>query len=163
MSSIFQRRSIRKYQDRPVEPEKIETLLRAAMAAPSAQNQQPWEYYVIADPLLKQKLSMVSQYATPANDAPVVFVACYRTDGKAGVYAPIDMAASVENILLRAVEVGLGTCWIGVAPREERMKKVAEILALPDALKPFATIACGYPAEQREPVDRYDPTRVHYL
>lgn len=80
MNSIFHRVSIRKFQDKPVEPEKIETLLRAAMAAPSARNQQPWEFYVVTNKDLIQKLSTVSPYAGCAKDAPVLIVSAYRED-----------------------------------------------------------------------------------
>lgn len=162
MSSIFQRVSIRKYLDQPVEAEKIESMLRAAMAAPSAQNQQPWEYYVVQDKELIEKLSRVGQYTGCAKEASVVFVPCYRKDTIRPMYQQIDMSASVQNLLLRAVELNLGAVWMGIAPIEDRMRAVAEILDLPDTLLPFALIPCGYPAEARPQQDRYDESRVHY-
>lgn len=162
MSIIFERVSIRKYLVTPVEPEKIESLLRAAMAAPSAQNQQPWEYYVVKDRELLQKLSTVSEYAGFVKNAAVAFVACYRKDTIRPLFQHIDMAASVQNLLLRATELDLGAVWIGVAPREERMEAVETILEIPDHLHAFAIISCGYPVEKRQPQDRYDATRVHY-
>ena len=76
MNSIFHRISVRKYQDKPVEEEKMEMILKAAMAAPSARNQQPWEFYVVTDKAVIKELSMASPYATCAKDAPVVFVPC---------------------------------------------------------------------------------------
>ena len=81
MNSIFHRVSIRKYQDKEVDQEKIEKLLRAAMAAPSAHNQQPWEYYVVSDKNIIEQLSQASPYTKCAKDAPVVFVPCYRSEG----------------------------------------------------------------------------------
>lgn len=80
MNSIFKRVSIRKYQDKPVEQEKIERMLRAAMAAPSACNQQPWEFYVATDKEVIGKLADSSPFAGCAKNAPVVFVPCYRKE-----------------------------------------------------------------------------------
>ena len=108
MNAIFHRVSIRKYLDKPVEEEKIVKMLRAAMAAPSATNQQPWEYYVVTNKEKRLELSTVSPYSSYTKDAPVVFVACYR-DGsmlKAPDYVQIDLSASVENLLLEADALG---------------------------------------------------------
>lgn len=163
MSGIFHRVSIRKYQARPVEKEKIEWMLRAAMAAPSACNQQPWEYYVVTDRQKIKELAESTPYSRCAGNAPLVFVPCYRKTGKAPDYFQIDMSASVENLLLEADELGLGAVWRGIAPLEERMEKVREILSVPDTLDVFALIACGYPAEERKQEDRYEEARVHYI
>ena len=163
MNSIFHRTSIRKYQNREVEREKIVRMLRAAMAAPSACNQQPWEYYVVTNRQMIEQLSQSSPYAGCAKAAPVVFVACYRVECIVPDYAQIDLSASVENLLLEADAEGLGAVWMGVAPREERMEAVAELLGLPKQLKVFAMIACGYPAEAKEQQDRYEESRVHYV
>ena len=163
MNSIFHRVSIRKYEQQPVEQEKIEKLLRAAMAAPSACNQQPWEYYVVTNQSVIQKLAQATPYTGAAAGAPVVFVPCSRTEGIAPPYFDIDLSASVENLLLEADELGLGCCWMGIAPLADRMALVAEILQLPDRLKPFALVPCGYPAEERPQQDRYDESRVHYI
>lgn len=162
-NSIFHRVSIRKYQDKDVEQEKIEKLLRAAMAAPSACNQQPWEYYVVVDKQIIELLSQASPYAKCAKDAPVVFVPCYRSEGVAPSYFQIDMSASVENLLLEADFLGLGAVWMGIAPDEGRMKAVGDILKLPEDLSAFALVPCGYPAEERMQQDRYEESRVHYI
>ena len=100
MNSIFHRISVRKYQNRDVEQEKIELMLKAAMAAPSACNQQPWEFYVVKDKAVIGRLSEASPYAKCAKDAPVVFVPCFRSKGIAPEYFNIDMSAAVENLLL---------------------------------------------------------------
>lgn len=163
MSGIFHRVSIRKYQPRPVEGEKIKLMLRAAMAAPSACNQQPWEYYVVTDREKIKELSGASPYTGCAKDAPVVFVPCYRKKLIAPAYADIDMSASVENLLLEADELGLGAVWMGIAPLSDRMEVVREILNIPEHLSAFALVPCGYPAEERPQKDRYEETRVHYI
>ena len=120
MDAIFHRTSIRKYQEIPVEPEKIETLLRAAMAAPSACNQQPWEFYVVRNKEKIKELSEASPYAGCAKGAPVVFVPCYRKNCQVPMYAEIDLSAAVENLLLEADSLGLGAVWMGIAPQKDR-------------------------------------------
>ena len=162
MSGIFHRVSIRKYEKKAVEQEKIELLLRAAMAAPSACNQQPWEFYVVTDPVKIQELSGTSPYAKCAAGAPLVVVPCYRKEGIAPDYFEIDLSAAVENLLLEADELGLGAVWMGIAPAPERMEAVRKVLDIPENLSAFALVPCGYPAETRGQVDRYDESRVHY-
>lgn len=109
MNAIFQRISVRKYQNRPVEPEKIDKILRAAMAAPSAGNQQPWEFYVVRNPATIQELSQCSPYAGCAANAPVVLVPCLKKEGlRFPILGEIDLAIASENILLEITELGLG-------------------------------------------------------
>lgn len=163
MDSIFHRASIRQYKDTEVEKEKVEQLLRAAMAAPSACNQQPWEYYVVTKKEKLEELSESSPYAGCTKNAPLAFVACSRKDCIAPEYAPIDLSASVENLLLEADAQGLGAVWLGIAPVPERMERVAEILKLPDTLTAFAIIPCGYPGEEKMQQGRYQTERVHYI
>lgn len=163
MNSIFHRVSIRKYQEKKIEQEKVEQMLRAAMAAPSACNQQPWEFYVVTDKNVIEKLSKTSPYAGCAKDAPLVFVPCYRKDGIAPDYFEIDLSAAVENLLLQADALSLGAVWMGIAPDAGRMNAVREVLDIPQTLEPFALVPCGYPAEERPQENRYDESRVHYI
>lgn len=163
MNSIFHRTSVRQYEDRAVEQEKTELMLRAAMAAPSAMNQQPWEYYAVTDKEIIGKLSESTPYTGCAKEAPLVFVAAYRRECLRPMYAHIDMSASVENLLLEADELGLGAVWMGIAPLEDRMETVKRIVDMPDELEAFALIACGYPLKEQVQQDRYDETRVHYI
>ena len=157
MNEIFHRTSIRKYLSKPVEDEKIKKLLQAAMAAPSAGNQQPWEFYVVKDKATLEKLSKTSPYATCCASAPVAFVACYRIHCTMPEYAQIDMSASVENLLLETDSLGLGAVWLGIAPLKERMEAVRTVLNIPENLDAFAIIPCGYP-ETIHPQQR-----VHYV
>lgn len=163
MDSIFHRVSIRKYMDQKVEEEKITQMLKAAMAAPSACNQQPWEFYVVTDPGKINELSQASPYTGCAKGAPLVFVPCYREVGMAPGYYHIDMSAAVENLLLEADHLGLGAVWMGIAPVEERMEKVREILEIPEELFAFAIVPCGYPAEERPQQERFDEKRIHWV
>lgn len=163
MNEIFHRTSIRKYQDKPVELDKIELILKAAMAAPSAKNQQPWEFYVITNKEKLVELSGTSPYAGFVKNAPLAFVACYRTHCDVPQYAQIDMSASVENMLLEADSLGLGAVWIGIAPIEERMEAVRKVLDIPDSLQAFAIISCGYPEKVENQKDRFEKERIHYI
>ena len=163
MNNIFSRVSIRKYQDRPVEKEKTLAMLRAAMQAPSAANQQPWEFYVVTNKEKLDALSKVHAYAGMTKDAPVAIVAVYRKECRLPDYAQIDLSAAMENLWLEADAQGLGGVWIGIAPWEERMKPVEEILNIPDTLRAFAIFPYGYPAEERKQQDRFDGKRIHYV
>ena len=164
MNEIFKRISIRKYEDRAVEPEKITQILKAAMAAPSAGNQQPWEFYVVQDKETIRRLSECSPYAGCAAGAPVVIVPCLRTKGLMfPEIGEIDLSITTENILLEITSLGLGGVWLAVMPIEERMKKADEILGIGEKLHAFALVPVGYPAEDRPQQDRFDESRIHYI
>ena len=164
MDEIFERVSIRKYLDKTVEKEKIEKILRAAMAAPSAGNQQPWEFYVVTDKEKIKALSECSPYSGCAANAPVVLVPCYRTEGLMfPEFDTIDLSIATENAWLEITSLGLGGVWLAVAPIEDRVEKVKAVLDIPDSLVPFALLPFGYPAEDRSQQDRYDEARVHYV
>ena len=164
MDGLFHRVSIRKYQNRPVEPEKINQILRAAMQAPSARNQQPWEFYVVTNREKIEALSGTAPYSGCAAGAPVVIVSVYRENGiTLPEMAQIDMAIAQENLWLETDALGLGGVWIGIAPFQERMDAVDRVLHLPEGLTPFALFPLGYPAEERTQQDRYDESRIHYI
>ena len=163
MKEIYTRVSIRKYQPEPVEPEKITAILRAAMAAPSAGNQQPWEFYVVTNPELIEKLSTVSPYSGCAKNAPVVIVSAYREKLWAPMYAQIDMSIAMEHLWLACEEQGLGGVWMGIAPQEERMQAVEQLVGIPEGLRAFAIFPLGYPAEERQQQNRVDESRIHYI
>ena len=163
MNAIFQRASVRSFDGRKVETEKIELLMKAAMAAPSACNQQPWEFVVVTDPVILKELSACSPYSGCIGQAPLGIAVCMRTEGlRALDYTQIDASAAAENILLEAVELGLGAVWLGIAPGPERMGAVRQAIHAPKTIQPFCLIACGYPNQPVAPADRYDPSRVHY-
>ena len=163
MNHLYTRVSIRKYQDRPVEKEKTEAMLRAAMQAPSAANQQPWEFYVVTNKEKLKALSGVSPYAGMTKNAPAAIVSVYRKDCAIPAYAQIDLSIAMENLWLETDAQGLGGVWLGIAPQEERMKAVEEILDLPDTVRAFAIFPYGYLAEERKQQDRFDPERIHYV
>lgn len=163
MDAIFHRTSIRKYRQQEVEEAKVEKLLRAAMAAPSAKNQQPWEFYVVTEAEKRKELGACSPYAGPAAAAPLVIAVCTRKNCAVPDYAQIDASAAVENILLEADSLGLGAVWLGIAPNPGRQRCVEGILGMPEELEAFALIACGYPEKVNPQQDRYDGARVHFV
>lgn len=164
MKEIFNRRSIRKFKDRPVESEKIERILRAAMQAPSAANQQPWEFIVVEDKDNLNALSMTTPYSKPVADSGVTIVLLADSNSfKVPTGWQQDMGAASENILLEATHLGLGSVWIGISTSEEASESLRKLYNLPDHIKPFSMIAIGYPdGQNNEFVDRYNESKVHF-
>lgn len=164
MNSIYHRVSIRKFKDQPVEEEKIKEILRAGMQAPSAGNQQPWEFYVVTNKEVIEKLSECSPFAKCAAKAPVVIVPVYK---KEGVHFPSmvleDMSIAQENMWLMTDSLGLGGVWLGIAPEEDRMAHVRKVLNLPDNVAAFSLFPLGYPDESRKQQDRFDESRIHII
>ncbi|AIO19620.1 FMN reductase [Candidatus Izimaplasma bacterium HR1] len=161
MSLVMQRKSCRKYTEEPVSDEDIKKLLTSAMQAPSAHNQQPWEFVVVRDRETLDKLSKVSTGAWMLAQAPLCISVVMRDTEFDVDMRQQDMGASVQNILLEAVNLGLGACWIGAYPIEERMIQLNEILNLKD-LTPFANISIGHPTKTEEVKVRFDESRIHY-
>ena len=164
MDIIFNRRSVRKYTEQKIEAEKVDRMLRAAMQAPSATNQQPWEFLVIDDKETIVKLAEFSPYAKMLPGAPLAMVILEKQGMRAPLFTEQDLGAAVQNLMLQAVEDGLGSVWMGVGRGTERETFLTEMFNLPDTVKPFAVLAIGYPADENANkfVDRYDETRVHY-
>ena len=163
MDSIYHRTSVRTYQNKPVEREKIEAILRAAMQAPSAGDQQPWEFYVVTNRDKLLALSQAHRYAGMVKDAPVAIVAAYRTACWMPAFAQIDLSSAMENLWLETDSQGLGGVWLGIAPLEDRMATVEAILELPDTLRAFAIFPLGYPVQVRPQRDRFDPARIYWM
>ncbi len=152
--AIRNRRSIRAYTGENVSEEEIDRLIDAARWAPSAGNIQPWEFIVVRDKETKRRLSIAAQDQTFIEEAPVVIIVCanqmrsargYGSRGTA-LYCLQDTAAAVQNLLLAAYALGLGTCWIG-AFREEEVKKVLNVVG---GVRPVAIITVGHAAEEPE-------------
>lgn len=164
MREIYTRRSIRKYENKPLTDEQINELLRAAMYAPSAGNEQPWHFVVIKDRAILDEIPKFHDYTQMLHEAPVAIVPCCDTSNLKydGVFWIQDMSAAIQNILLQARSMGLGSCWCGVYPRDMFVEKLSELLRLPKHVIPVAVIAVGYPAEEREVRERFKPERVHY-
>ena len=164
MKEIFSRRSIRKFTDEPVSDLHLEKLLRAAMNAPSAGNEQPWEFVVMRDRDSMLKILEFHPYATPLKTAACAVVLCGNTQRQrfSADFWVQDCSAATQNLLLEAEYLGLGAVWMGVYPGANRVEGVQKLLSLPETVIPLCVIALGHPAEHPEPADRYLPERVHF-
>jgi len=163
MEAIHTRRSIRKFTDRPIEKEDLETILRAAMIAPSAGNARPWEFLVLTDREVLDAIPEVSPYAAMCRTAQAGILVCADLDHeKFPGYWVIDCAAAIENMLLAARGLGIGTCWTGIHPMEDRIKAFSDRFKLPPRVRPHSLIALGWPDGEFKRLDRYQPERVHY-
>lgn len=160
--AIHTRRSIRQFTDAPVTNEQVEKVLRAAMAAPSAGNQQSWRFIVVRDAATRTRLAEATPYSSPAGRAQLVIVVLGDTrENKHPGYWVQDCSAATENLLLAAHGIGLGAVWMAVHPVEERVSNVADIVGPPEGVVPMCMIAIGGPAAPGPEVDRFKPEFVH--
>jgi nitroreductase len=162
MEALLTRRSIRRYARDPIPDALVRVLLEAAMSAPSAGNQQPWQFVLLTEARLRQEIPRFHPYAEMLRDAPLAVLVCgdLRLETFTGYWVQ-DCAAATENLLLAAHAQGLGAVWVGVYPKEDRVRRLRELLGLPDAVVPFALVPLGYPAERPPQSQRFNPSRVH--
>jgi nitroreductase len=163
MKAILSRRSIRRFLSRPVPEELMVELLEAAMCAPSAANEQPWQFVVIDQRRLLDEIPKFHPYAAMVAEAPVAILVCgdMERDLRKGYWVQ-DCSAAVENILIAVVEKGLGAVWVGIYPRDDRVRAMRALLDIPESIVPFALIPLGFPAEEKPPAQRFDAGRIHY-
>lgn len=161
---IFTRRSVRHFTNQKVEEEKVDRLLRAAMQAPSAMNQQPWEFIVMQDKARLEELAALSPVIEPLSRAPMAIVLLADENRlKISDAWEQDLGAATQNILLEAATIGLGAVWIGVATSKEKTKNVRTFFDLPDHIKAFSMVAFGYPEKETNRfIDRFDASRIRY-
>lgn len=165
MNTIFKRRSIRKFKNKPIDREILERIVKAGMQAPSAHNRQPWEFLVITDDATKLAVGKMTPYSGMAAHAGAVIITLMNKktgDFENNLFIQQDMAACTENILLQIAEEGLGGCWIGTYPNENNVKNVKEYFKLPEYIEPFSIVVLGYSFDENEFVDKYDPEKVHW-
>lgn len=164
MNAIFNRVSVRQFEDRAVEPDKIDLLIKAGFAAPSALNERPWEFYVVTGKEKLIELSKTSQYAKPVANAPAAIVVCYNTSNLKNLdFVDINCAVAAENIWLEMEELGLGGVFMAVRPFQDRIDAVSKVLNLPEEVVPFNIMPFGYPKNKRPAKSRYNAERVHYV
>ena len=165
IENIMTRTSIRQFKAQPVEQDKVDILLKAAMAAPSALNLQPWHFIVIND---KETIALLSG-KRPTN-APLMIAVCGDTDKtmlpdgstKLPDFWVEDVSAATENLLLAAHALGLGAVWTGVYPAMDRTAEVANVLNCPQNIVPLAVVRVGYPDESPEPKNKYKEENISY-
>ncbi|MFC1501530.1 nitroreductase family protein [Elusimicrobiota bacterium] len=160
---ILLRRSVRKYESKPIPGDIIEYLLEAAMSAPSAGNEQPWHFMVINSRTILDKITEIHTRAPMLKEAPMaILVCCELALEKHKGFWVQDCSAATENILLAAKTKGLGSVWLGVYPRQERMEGLRKLLWIPENITPFSIIALGYPREEKPYQKRYISSKVKY-
>lgn len=166
LSVIHSRKSVRKYQDRPIVRETLETLCRAAMAAPSAGNKKPWAFVVITRRETLVSLAQGLQYGKMVQGAAAAIVVCGLMDralpGEERDFWIQDCSAASENLLLAAEALGLGAVWGGVYPMADRVAKVRAILGLPSDVVPLNILALGYPLGGEKAKDKFDPACIRW-
>ena len=159
---IKTRRSIRKFSEMEVSDKQIEEILTAGMYAPSAANQQPWQFIVIREKSTFQNIQKFHPFSQMLSQAKVVILVCGDSslETKPG-YWPIDCSAATQNMLLAAHGLGLGAVWLGIYPVPDRQQGMINLFSLPENIHPFSLIAIGYPAEEKKMPERYKPERIH--
>ncbi|MDR1681369.1 MAG: nitroreductase family protein [Prevotellaceae bacterium] len=163
LTIIKERVSIRAYTTEPVTDEDVETLLRAAMAAPSSKNKQPWFFVLVTQAEVREELASELPYAGMLRSAPVAIVVCGDTRVHTGYSAlnwVMDCSAATENLLLAAQAIDLGAVWTGVYPYLDRIQFVRRILQLPTHIVPLNVVAIGHPATHPPHIDKWDPMKV---
>ena len=166
LENIMTRTSVRNYLPRPVDRRIECSLLKAAMAAPSAVDRRPWSFVVIRENALRQALAEKLVYAGMTRQAPLAILVCgdldRRLEGEAADFWIQDVSAATQNLLLAAHALGLGAVWCGVFPMRQRVKDVRSIAGLPEHIVPFALVPVGYPAEAPDPKNKWDEALIHY-
>lgn len=165
IENIMTRTSVRVYTNEAINDQQIETMLKAAMAAPTAVNKQPWAFVVIKSKETLKAISDSIPSMAMAKTAPLVIVVCgdmtKALDGEGHDYWVQDVSAATENLLLAANAQGLGAVWCGVYPVSSRVAFISDLLGLPDNIVPLAVVPVGHPASTPAPKDKWDPAKIH--
>ncbi len=168
LDCIMTRASVRSYTDRQVADTTINKILRAGMAAPTAANQQAWQFVVVTDQNLKDSITAAFEYTKMVDKCSFAVVVCgdmnnlFKGDMPDGGFWVEDCSAASENMLLAAHALGLGGVWCGIYPLKERVERLRGILNLPSNLTPLNVMAFGYPAQSVAPKDKWTPSKIHY-
>ncbi len=162
VDAIFTRRSVRSYTEDPVSQEHIDLLLKAAMQAPSAGNNQPWEFLVVTDKGKLEEVAQVKKAVSMAKKAPLGILTCYNRDyEKLKGFAVQSVSCATQNILLMAHSLGLGAVWTSVYPNEDFVAGYRKVFTLPENIIPVAFVVIGHPKKQPVPKDYFKPERIH--
>lgn len=165
LENIHSRKSVRQYTSEPVCEEHIQTILKAAMAAPSAVNYQPWRFVVISEREELDAMAEMLPFAKMLKNAPLAIVVCGETtwfDGQENPFWSQDCSAATQNLLLAVEALGLGAVWTAAYPDPDRVEKISSYLNLPPNVKPLCTVPIGHPAGDDQPKDKWKPENIHY-
>ncbi len=162
IKNLMTRRSVRAFTDQAVTEQQLDIILRAAMAAPSAYNEQPWEFIIVDDKAKLEAISKINKYATYAKHAPLGILTCVDTNKikhQQG-YGIIDVSIATQNILLAVHALGLGATWTGIYPNEELIPPFIKEFNLPENIIPLAFVPIGYPKNTPKHKDHFKPERI---
>ena len=164
LENIHNRKSVRQYTAEPVSEDHIQTMLKAAMAAPSAVNYQPWRFVVVTEREQLDAMAEVLPFARMLKQAPLAIIVCGETlwfEGKENIFWQQDCSAATQNLLLAAEALGLGAVWTGVYPDPQRSAELSAFLGLPETVQPLCAIPIGHPAGDDKPKDKWKPENIH--
>jgi nitroreductase len=163
LKAIMTRRSIRRFTGEVITDEQLDTLLRAGFQAPSAHNFQPWNFVVLRDKNLLQKISQFHKYAKMLPDAGCAIVVCGDEEKQpAKGFLVEDCSAAIQNILLASHGIGLGAVWCGLYDSSDLVSSMSEVLELPDNIIPIGMVVVGNRDEEKELSNNYDSNKIHY-
>lgn len=162
LKAIMERRSTRSYRDGIIDDATVKELLKAAMYAPSANNRQPWHFIIVEDEKLLSVVPEIHQYAQMADKASMGIIVCgdLELEPEPG-YLAVNCAAATQNMLLAAHDRGLGSVWIGIYPRQQRMDDFKKHFGLPAHILPISYVVLGYAASSKKAPERFLPGRIH--
>lgn len=163
IKTIFKRRSVRKFKDEPIQDEELGLLLQCAMAAPSANNLKSWHFVVVTKREYLNQLGEIHPHGKMLAQAPAAILICgdillQPTIG----YLALDCAAATQNVLLAATALKIGSVWLGVYPREQRMNDIKALLNIPEHIVPIALVVLGYADEKKASNNPWTPEKIHY-
>ncbi|MBZ0242875.1 MAG: nitroreductase family protein [Bacteroidales bacterium] len=163
LETIFKRRSIRKFKDEALLDEEIGMLIQCAMAAPSANNLKAWHFVVITQRERLDQLAEIHPHGKMLKQAPAALLICGDSLRQPTIgYLLLDCAAATQNLLLAATALKIGSVWLGIYPREQRMNDIKVLLNIPENIVPVALVALGYADEKKAANDPWSPEKIHY-
>lgn len=166
IENLMTRVSVREFTGEKISAEQIDTLLRAAIAAPSALNKQPWAFVVVTDEKIIAQLGEALPSSRCSNHPACAFIPCgdlsKTIEGDLAAFWINDVSAATENLLLAAHAMGLGAVWTALHPDMNRVTMVQQLLGLPEHIIPLCVVPVGIPAEQPAVKDKYKPENIHY-
>ena len=160
IDNILNRKSVRQYSNKKIEQEKIDLILKCAMAAPSAMNKQPWELLVVTDKEKLEKIAEIAPNASYSKNSQATIIVCGDKIASDKFWEQ-DCCAVTENILLAAEALELGAVWCAIYPSEKKVLNIQKLFNLPDNIVPLNVIPVGYPLKKEEPKQKYNSKKIH--
>jgi len=162
LQCIQTRRSVRQYTGKIISATDLKIILTAAMYAPSAMNKRPWEFIIVQDKQLLEKITQIHPYANFVKEAGTAVLICENKNETYNEYGPVDISLAAQNLMLAAHDSGYGTCFCGVWPEQERLNDFSKLFKLPKHIQVIGLIAIGVPQKQPSQPERFEPIKIHF-